>query len=393
MTCYFPKVCYYLKSEFEAFHIKKLYFDVPDVSPVERDTLLRIPFPVDYLELRKNLFFEKRHHLFCGRPINRNDYVFLTLPCGKCLGCRSDNANMKTTRCMHELQYCKSLDGSTNACFITLTYDDNSDLVKSDPYCVVDLRYKHFQNFIKRLRKYYSDHNLSLDSRFKYLVCGEYGPKHGRAHFHAILFHFNFYDRKFVFEKNGVKHYQSDLLNRFWSTYTVSGGFNSIGFTDLTDVSYKACSYVCQYVLKKSKEFKALSPLDDFIYDVDCSKLCNDYVFKTRVPELVRSSGKIGLSWFLNNVNVVANHRVTSFSDKSKFIKVPRYYEDKLRQLYPVLYEKYYDEKMKIIDDLKCKGKLRVFLNDLNSHMSAHLLRIKRSLKQSFDQNFKKLIS
>jgi hypothetical protein len=39
---------------------------------------------------------------------------------------------------------------------------------------------RHFQNFIKRLRK--SGHKI------RYLVAGEYGEKFGRAHFHAILF-------------------------------------------------------------------------------------------------------------------------------------------------------------------------------------------------------------
>lgn len=40
----------------------------------------------------------------------------VTVPCGKCLACRANNASQWATRVMHEAEYVKT------ACFVTLTY-------------------------------------------------------------------------------------------------------------------------------------------------------------------------------------------------------------------------------------------------------------------------------
>lgn len=69
---------------------------------------------------------------------------------------------------MHESQ---SHDFS---CFVTLTYDD-----EHMPYGG-DLHYRHFQLFLKKLRK-------RLGRPVRYFMCGEYGDRLGRPHYHAIL--------------------------------------------------------------------------------------------------------------------------------------------------------------------------------------------------------------
>lgn len=65
---------------------------------------------------------------------------------------------------------------SKSAAFITLTYHP-----KYVPDQGVDK--KHFQKFMKRLRKKSGD-------RLRYYAVGEYGTKTGRPHYHAIIFNY-----------------------------------------------------------------------------------------------------------------------------------------------------------------------------------------------------------
>ena len=81
-------------------------------------------------------------------------YEYIHVPCKKCAGCRSDNAKMWTIRCINEMQM------HEKNCFITLTYNDENPLVYDDPLCLISLRYKHWQNFMKRLRKRFPDEKI-----------------------------------------------------------------------------------------------------------------------------------------------------------------------------------------------------------------------------------------
>ena len=71
----------------------------------------------------------------------RNDVIRrLSLPCGRCVGCRLERSRQWAVRCMHEASM-----HMFNS-FVTLTYDDHLPEYNS-------LNYKHFQDFMKRLRK------------------------------------------------------------------------------------------------------------------------------------------------------------------------------------------------------------------------------------------------
>lgn len=63
----------------------------------------------------------------------------LTLPCGQCVGCRLERSRQWAVRCMNEAQMHKK------NCFVTLTYKEASK----------SLRYRDFQLFMKRLRKFF----------------------------------------------------------------------------------------------------------------------------------------------------------------------------------------------------------------------------------------------
>ena len=70
------------------------------------------------------------------------------LPCGQCFGCRLDYACDWAMRCDKEIQM------HEESCFITVTYD--SKFLPEDG----SLRLDHWQDFMKRLRKF--SNGLSL---------------------------------------------------------------------------------------------------------------------------------------------------------------------------------------------------------------------------------------
>lgn len=297
-------------------------------------------------------------------------YEYIYVPCGKCVGCRSDNAKQWSIRAIKEFHMHKE------NCFITLTYDDNSSVVEDDPLCLCSLRYKHFQNFMKRLRK-------ATGQKIRYLVCGEYGTKNGRSHFHAILFGFNFSDRKLhhIDEKN-IRHYTSDILTQCWSKDGIP-----IGFTDLSDVSEGACNYVSGYVLKKL----------DVFYDhpnitfVDRYGEVQTMPLVDRCPPMVRSSRSPGLAgdWYKKYGERFVEGATLAYvsQDHSEVHKmpVPRYFNN--------LYEKDNPDKFKEIK--KCKEeKMKEYYKrypldkaKLASNEESHLYRIFTKVKDVLTKN------
>ena len=145
------------------------------------------------------------------------------LPCGQCIGCRQEKSRQWAMRCVHEI---KEHDQN---CFITLTFDDehldpDQTLVKAD-----------FQNFMKRLRK-------NTSEKIRYYHCGEYGDQLGRPHHHAILFGYDFPDKKYF--KNSKKHklYSSDILDKAWQNQ---------GHTLIGEANFETAAYCARYIMKK----------------------------------------------------------------------------------------------------------------------------------------------
>lgn len=133
-------------------------------------------------------------------------------------------------------------------CFITLTYR---------PECLPPGRtlvVKHFQRFMKRLRKYFEPKVI------RFYQCGEYGEECincaknrkeckcskfiktlGRPHYHAILFNLDFEDKILWRTIRGNPIYTSHTLGKIWGQ----------GFVTTTDVSFQSAAYVARYILKK----------------------------------------------------------------------------------------------------------------------------------------------
>lgn len=99
-----------------------------------------------------------------------------SVPCGKCLACLSRRASAWSFRLMQEEKR------STDAHFITLTYDTQHTPITNHGYMSLDKR--HCQNFFKELRR----HSANRGRKIKYYLAGEYGGKTRRPHYHIILF-------------------------------------------------------------------------------------------------------------------------------------------------------------------------------------------------------------
>lgn len=100
--------------------------------------------------------------------------------CGKCLWCRKPYARNWVTRMQLEAMVYEPCNA-----FVTLTYDDDH-LPRSDTG-VATLDREDWRLFIKRLRiNTYRKWGL----RIRFFMCGEYGERLGRPHYHAILFGF-----------------------------------------------------------------------------------------------------------------------------------------------------------------------------------------------------------
>lgn len=145
------------------------------------------------------------------------------IPCGQCIGCRLERTRQWAVRIMHEA----SLHDANS--FITLTYapehlPETGTLVK-----------KHFQDFMKRFRRRISP------VRVKFYMCGEYGDKKMRPHYHAIIFGYDFPDKELFKKNHGSSYYYSPMLEKTWGR----------GFCVIGDVSFESASYVARYCMKK----------------------------------------------------------------------------------------------------------------------------------------------
>lgn len=117
----------------------------------------------------------------------------------------------------------------TENSFLTLTY--NPENLPPD----WNLQKTDFQKFMKRLRERYPGREIS------YLMCGEYGERYARPHYHACLFGFDFGDKIELFKAGDDTLYKSETLNQIWG----------LGFCTIGSVTWKSAAYVARYVTKK----------------------------------------------------------------------------------------------------------------------------------------------
>lgn len=215
----------------------------------------------------------------------------LDLPCNKCQSCKLRRAKEWALRCWHESQM------HEQSCFTTLTYRD-ADLPKNG-----DLDHRHFQKFMKRLRWRYPGKN------FRYFMCGEYGAKTHRPHYHVVIFGYFPPDAEYHRNEGGNNYYKSEELDDLWQK----------GFTDTSYVTYHSAGYVARYAMKKQLPDKALQ--DRYVYADKHGEM------KVRKFEYVRMSLRpaIGKSWFAKYKQQTLDHDLVR-DPNGNACPVPRYY-------------------------------------------------------------------
>lgn len=207
----------------------------------------------------------------------------IELPCGQCYGCRLERSRQWAIRCMHEA---KMHDQNS---FITLTYREEQ--LPENATLVLE----HLQKFIKRLRKSCSPDKL------RFFACGEYG-KHGRPHYHALIFGHNFPDRYYFRTSKGSKLYRSNQLEKLWP----------LGFSTIGALTFESAAYTARYVMKKITGQDAAAH------------------YGLRKPEFVCMSRRpgIGLSW-LEKYGADCYPSDEVVIRGTMLCKPPKYYDDK----------------------------------------------------------------
>lgn len=232
-----------------------------------------------------------------------SDFAAFSVGCGVCPACRLERSRVWAMRCLHEsMQYDEN-------CFLTLTYAQENlpadgSLVKRD-----------LSDFMKRL------HNRLLRSRnygIRYYGCGEYGDENDRPHYHAIVFNYDFNDKRY-FKSNsrGEKIFTSDELSSLWPS----------GFATVGAVTFDSAAYVARYVMKK-----VLGTSDE------AEKLRAEK-YGSRLPEFTNMSRRpgIGMEYFKKYGLAAYEHDFIIVNGKK--VRPPRFYDDKLKVVDPDLYD------------------------------------------------------
>lgn len=278
----------------------------------------------------------------------------LSLPCGRCIGCRMEKQRQWAVRLMHECEM------HEDTCFLTLTYRDENlpeylSLVKG-----------HVQQFMKCLRERVRPRLL------RFFLSGEYGDDDQRLdkkrpinpHYHVILFGYSFPDKFYWTTLGEHKLYRSELLEDVWSH-----GFCSVG-----SVTFDSCSYVAKYTTKKLTGEKAKE-------------------YGKRIPEFALMSRRpgIGATWFDKyRSDVYPSDEVIV---KGHVTRPPRYYDIREKQTNPEGFESVARDRERFADNLNEKvkmpdGSVREFHPSAVAHrlavrerVAAAKLKIRRSSK------------
>lgn len=170
-------------------------------------------FPLDgFNTLHDGFVMDRNHPQVTG---------LMSVPCGQCIGCRLERSRQWAVRCLHEAS------NHDQNIFGTFTYDE-PNLPKDG-----GLSRRHFQKFIKRLRK--------AVPRIRIFYCGEYGEETFRPHYHAIIFGWEPDDKTLHSQTDGLKSFTSEKLTKIWSH----------GHAEFSDVTFDSCAYVARYCTKK----------------------------------------------------------------------------------------------------------------------------------------------
>lgn len=199
----------------------------------------------------------------------------------------------------------QELKNNANAYFITLTYDEESIPIvniltgecdirgKTSDECIGTLRKKDVQDFLKRLRSRISPRKI------RYYLCGEYGTRTSRPHYHAIIFGDENLRRARL--PSDIPTSVEQLIRDCWQ---LDG--KTIGFTDVQDITDNRIYYVAKYITKSNTNLDGLQP---------------PFSLMSRKPAIGDSYTKYA-----------SKDRPFVVNEKGHKLALPRYYKKKLKE-------------------------------------------------------------
>ncbi len=272
-----------------------------------------------------------------GEGIKLEECNAITVPCGRCIGCRLDYSREWAVRCMKEVEH------YDHNWFLTLDYDDEHLPIgsKGIPTLVPD----DVSAFMKRLRKALKD-KYDFDG-VRFFACGEYGDQSLRPHLHIILINCPLPDVqerhpipvdgkiKLIkqYDTNGEQLLYSPLVGSCWKN----------GRSPLGQVTFESCAYVSRYIVKKqfgegAKEYDAAGVLPPFV-------------------RMSRNPG-IGHAWFMENMDHIIEFDGFSLKRGEKVVnmKPPKYFYKLLKEIDPDLYYSIkIGHQIDLYDSIDCK--------------------------------------
>lgn len=225
----------------------------------------------------------------------------LSLPCGKCIGCKLDYAKQWATRCTLESRL------HDRNCFVTLTYNDSSYLVRNPRL--------DFKQFIKKLR------NDGI--KVRYFACAEPGEHTKRWHLHAILFGYMPNDLDpFSCNPNGDWTFTSKEILKYWDK----------GHVLIGEVTFESAGYVARYCAKKTSG-------DSFV--------------------MMSTHPGIGANYILDNMDkIYSEDKIFGNFGSMKYVKPPRYADKLLERRHPIFKRLITDKRLLNTDILASAGLL-----------------------------------
>lgn len=193
----------------------------------------------------------------------------ISLPCGKCLGCKEKHSREWAVRC------CLEASLYQDNCFITLTFSD--DFLPKDMEAAAVI----WKKFRKSLQMFYPG--------VRYFACCERGDLNNRIHFHALLFGYDL---------------SNDQLKELWK----------YGISESDSLSYGSCLYVARYVDKKKGAF------DGFIRMSNRPGLGADWLKNNmhifNYDSIVGSFGSVPIPRYFEKIAVAAGYDFTEIKEK-----------------------------------------------------------------------------
>jgi len=265
----------------------------------------------------------------CITPFHVKDKFtgeYIPVPCSKCPPCKKRRTSGWSFRLV------KEGERSLSALFVTLTY--NTEVVPITKNGFMNLDKADVQKFMKRLRK------LS-NEKLKYYVCGEYGTKRMRPHYHLIIFNA---------DKEKVE--QAWTLDR-----------RPLGQIYIGDVNEASIGYTLKYMTKKGKIPIHYNDDRQKEFSLMSKGLGSNYLTKNMIK------------WHKNNIE----ERMYCNIKGNKKIAMPRYYKDKI-------YTEF--EKIRISNHIKEKSEIEEtkIINELGENYQQII--VERHIK-SFDKMYK----